>query len=81
MPAAPIASVISATRSAPAIPYARSSTDGCRWTPSLISSTVTRSSSSRATIGPGARCWMPGIALKRWVATVTPASMASSVFA
>ncbi len=70
---------MNATRSAPASRKASCRIAGCRWVPSLISSTVIRSSSSRAAIGPGVRWPRPGIALKRWVATVAPASMASRV--
>ena len=59
------ASVISATRSGPTHLVAFRYSAGCRWTPSLISSIVTRGSSIRAVIGPGSR-WCNGrIALNR----------------
>ncbi len=70
---------MNATRSAPAWWNANWSAAGCRCVPSLISSTVIRSSSRSAVIGPGERWPRGGIALKRWVATVAPASMASTV--
>ena len=55
IPAAAMASVISAMRSEPASRFTNRYSAGCRCTPSLISSTVTRGSSIRATTGPGSR--------------------------
>ena len=46
--------------------------------PSRMSSSVTRSSSSAATTGPGARWWMPGIALNACVSIRAPRSNASA---
>ena len=59
-------------------PFARSATfsaAGCTCTPSAISITVIRSSASAAPTAPGARWCSGDIALKRWVASVAPASM------
>ena len=59
MPAAAIASVTAATRCAPAARTTCSHSAGWTCRPSVTSSTVTRSSSSSATTGPGSR-WCSG---------------------
>ena len=75
-PVAAIASVISAIL--PAAPSKASrTTAGCTCTPSLISSSVTARESIAATTGPGARWWMPGIALNACVRMLAPASNAA----
>ena len=77
-PASSMASVMSATRWAPLAPMAMRAVSSWTWWPSRISSAVTRSSASTAPTVPGSRWWNAPMQLKRWVATVAPASNAAA---
>ena len=77
MPAAAIASVISADRSGPAAFAANLSVPSCRWMPSATNSQVTPCAPSSAKTGPGARWCGGGMPLKTWVPTVAPAATAA----
>ncbi len=46
-----------------------------------MASRITRWSAAAASTGPGARWWMPGIALNAWVSSEAPASKAATAMA
>ncbi len=75
-----MASVTRATRRGVAASMLIAAITGLWWTPSQISSTITRWSASRTGTGPGSRWWIERIAENRWVATVAPHSMDSAVW-